>query len=869
MKRENGITLIVLVVTIVVLLIISGVAISVIKDDGLFSEVGKTSENATKDEERKVIRLAYTEMQMNKGIKYSNELTIGMNKESLGVFLQKYANDNSIKVEEATESDKENLETVIKVKNQDNSNKNISTIKITFNSTNNSYIVEIDLNENSGGNSSEDPGTNPGGGKETVLEYEVTYNENGGVKKVQTPTYIKKSNEKIELLFNIDEYIYRNGYNFKGWSENATDTEPLYVNDEENKYYTKNENKELYAVWKDEEAPIITILNIKSDSIEFKVTDEGSGVYSYILKDSATVPTASDFQKKETEGQKEVKDSITGLKQETTYYIFAMDVAGNISKVASVTTLKVPDKTNISLSGSPSTWTNKNVTVTATVKQEILNNGYTIQMSLDGTNYENKSSIERTKNGLVYARLIDKSGNVGSDATYNVNNIDKDEPTASVTASVSSIIATSATINSITAADTGGSGISKVVWYYKNSKDSSYTYLDQQAGNSSNSVSVSSKSLNLEDSKTYNILVEVYDVAGNRGTATTTITTKPAIAEYASVKYTSITNAISKVSGTGTVTMLKNTTENFSVPSNKSITLNLNNKTVTVGSGTISNAGTLTVNGNGSIVGVSVGNHAVSNSGKLNLQNAKIVSNTRGAIYNIGIFNMAATGTVEYYGSDTNWAAVDSRGTSNILNIKGGTIKATGSGRAIFMENGSGQHYIANATITGNAGWAIYAVSGAKATIEKCNISGPYGIYQQYYSGNISLGNANTGYAGAEQLYVYNCSISDSSKIRGHVIETFGIGNGGYQVRFYDAKDSTPSAKFYTWTSNNGQDDMTTYMGSKYTLHDSVAFCCNAYKSQHNNESGLYYTHIYTEDQNSSGGGAGTYYFVGGISYTL
>ena len=552
MKKEKGITLITLVITIIVILIIAGVAIAIAKNGGLFDNVEKTSETTTKDEEIKVIKSAYTEMQMNKGVKYNDEITIGLNKESLNVYLQKYANGNDIKIEEATDSDKETLETVVKAQSA-----RYTIVKVTFSNTNNSYLVEIeiDANNTTGTNPGGNSGTTPGGNddeNQTVFEYNITYNPNGGTLKTgkALPTYKKKSNKSLELLFNIDDYMYKEGYRFKGWAENATDTEPLYKNEKDSRYYTKNENKELYAVWKDEKAPTVTILNTKSDSIEFKATDDGSGIYSYILKDSQTMPNANEFLNKGVTGQKEANDVVTRLKQETTYYIFAIDVAGNISEAVSARTLKVPDKTNITLSGSPSTWTNKDVTVTSTVKQEILNSGYMVQMSLDGINYENISTMERSSNGLVYARLVDKSGNVGSDATYNVNNIDKDLPTAQISASAAE---TEANISfNITARDEL-SGIQRIEWHYKEVSASSYNSDDETYTNMNGSIAgASSKNKNgilyLKPSTTYNIYAMVYDVAGNSGPSDVIICTTPNTI-YVTL-YTDGTLAFNNVPGT-------------------------------------------------------------------------------------------------------------------------------------------------------------------------------------------------------------------------------------------------------------------------------------------------------------------------------
>ena len=54
-------------------------------------------------------------------------------------------------------------------------------------------------------------------------------------------------------------------------------------------------------------------------------------------------------------------------KQETTYYVWVKDQAGNISEGKTVTTGKVTDLTaaNVKFTYSPSGWTNKDVTATA------------------------------------------------------------------------------------------------------------------------------------------------------------------------------------------------------------------------------------------------------------------------------------------------------------------------------------------------------------------------------------------------------------------------------------------------------------------------------------------------------------------------
>ncbi len=553
------------------------------------------------------------------------------------------------------------------------------------------------------------------------------------------------------------------------------------------------------------------------------------------------------------------------------------------NKVAKPTVETYFSKTSDSTSSyTAGTWTNKTVYGEVTGVEESDFSGIAkYQISTDNKtwiDYSWDSSVEPYKISTAgttyrYYRAVDNVGNV-SEVVTKTFKIDTSVPTIAVSGSVSATIATAATMTVSSAADTGGSGIAKIIWYWKLSTETSYktlrtnSYHDMNTTDASTTTSVSSMSnaLSLSPSTTYNLRADVYDVAGNVKSATTSITLKAAIAQYGSTKYTSIANALN-ATNSGTITVLANTTESFTVSSAKSITLNLNGKTVTSKTSSIVNQGTLVIEGNGSIYGQVPSGHAISNPGTLTLKNGTIQSNTRGAIWNANKFNMSG-GTVAYYGSDANWAAVDSRGTSNYVSITGGTVKATSAGRAIFLQNGSGQHWISNTTISANTGWALYTTDTAKASVTGCTFTGTYGIYRQYYGNNTSIGNANTSYNGAEDLVVMNCSIPSATKIRGYVMEVVAIG-GGYQTRMYDSINSTPSAKFYTWTSTNGQDDMKVYNGTKMTLHDSIVFACNTLKSQHNNESGVYNTHIYTESADSSGGGSGNFYFFGGHQYTL
>jgi len=80
----------------------------------------------------------------------------------------------------------------------------------------------------------------------------------------------------------------------------------------------------------------------------------------------------------------------------------------------------------ITLAYSPTldTWTNEDVTVTASVDLS----GYDIQMSDDGTNWESGNTVTLDKNGKVYARAVKNGSQVGTTAEGEVTNIDKTPP---------------------------------------------------------------------------------------------------------------------------------------------------------------------------------------------------------------------------------------------------------------------------------------------------------------------------------------------------------------------------------------------------------------------------------------------------------
>ena len=213
--------------------------------------------------------------------------------------------------------------------------------------------------------------------------------------------------------------------------------------------------------------------------------------------------------------QKEGKYTFEKLIQGTehTIKVKAKDIAGNETstpeemKVSTNKMISAKDGGNITFEGLPKDWTNQDVTVTASTAS-----GYTIQTSIDKTNWEDKVSQKLQQNGKVYARLVDSTGQFAegeSWATAEVTNIDKEKPnTPNVTLnlannnnSYTSGTWTNQNVNvSFSATDNGGSGIA------------SYEYSTDKTNN----ITSKTSPFTINAEETTNIYIRAVDRAKNK-----------------------------------------------------------------------------------------------------------------------------------------------------------------------------------------------------------------------------------------------------------------------------------------------------------------------------------------------------------------
>ena len=173
---------------------------------------------------------------------------------------------------------------------------------------------------------------------EHVETYTITYDLNGGTGNKAGGVGIfvpqtKSQGGTIQIPVGGEEEPYRLDFTFKGWSlaENSYDV----VLKPGDTYY-KDEDLKLYAVWKDEVAPRITITAQKDEATgEIKIVgkshDEGI-IAGYAWTMTETEPVVWETEKAGTKDVEEEKI----IDQKGRYYFWVKDWAGNVNVESTV-----------------------------------------------------------------------------------------------------------------------------------------------------------------------------------------------------------------------------------------------------------------------------------------------------------------------------------------------------------------------------------------------------------------------------------------------------------------------------------------------------------------------------------------------------
>jgi len=205
-----------------------------------------------------------------------------------------------------------------------------------------------------------------------------------------------------------------------------------------------------------------------------------------------------------------------------TYSVYAevYDVAGNSTETAKINIPLVEIEQASGATASPEYWTSETVTVTLPTESGFITEYQTEVLHEDGSwiPYNSISKVPVSSNTTVYYRFNDGK-NSGVYGSKQVSNIDTEAPTVSTTLNATGVTTKGFTLN-IGVTDTG-SGLGKIVWYYKLSTDDG-NYTSQESpyatinGTTAGEKTAVTKSITLDNltNGTYSAYAVVYDVAG-------------------------------------------------------------------------------------------------------------------------------------------------------------------------------------------------------------------------------------------------------------------------------------------------------------------------------------------------------------------
>lgn len=286
-KKERGITIIALIVTIVVLLILAGVSISlIINRNGIISKAEVAKQETEIADEKEKINLSALAAQAN-----NEEAVIRRN--DFEKELKKFFNEDYTL---EPDSDAEEYEVTCKKSGRK------YTIKSGITKKNPDY----ELNNNNTTFSSSPSGWTNGNVmvnvKTTIQEYTLQTSKDG-----------KNWNDSKEQVFSTNGIMYARLWN---GSESVSELQ----------YEVNNIDKS---------TPEVSATAINTNSIKISASDSESGIIGYAVTTSSTKP--ENFT--EVTNTKSFENSISKLTHNTTYYVWIKDEAGNTSQYS----LKTPE----------------------------------------------------------------------------------------------------------------------------------------------------------------------------------------------------------------------------------------------------------------------------------------------------------------------------------------------------------------------------------------------------------------------------------------------------------------------------------------------------------------------------------------------
>ncbi len=462
-NKNRGITLISLIITIIILLILAGISILQIGQNSLLSRTQEAKEKEKIASLQEQLELAKMEEIADRD---GNRITIDEyihaieGKENLNITDVNEDDEKQIVIDDnyvfsITEEDGN-----IKIEYIGTKKSLLPKVEIEeITNTTNSITVKVKTKNNKGGKieyyikSEDDENYSL---KDTKTEETYTYLELEQNKKYNIKIVaIAKNKEKAEVLIDrktatieglttanttfvystdsntwtkedvtvtagtsIEGFIIQTSKDGKNWSDSPSQTftsnGTIYVRLWDGTNYGGAASANVTNI--DKTKPVITGLESTTHGVFFNANDGESGIIGYAITTESVEP--QEFTACTATILLEIREETAWRTQDTIYYIWAKDVAGNVSNMNSIKTKKVPDltpqNTTFTLDIPNGTWAQeKMLTVSTTVQ------GYTIELNpwlfYERTNVIKCGGSLMASNGkvTVKARLTDCYNNNG------------------------------------------------------------------------------------------------------------------------------------------------------------------------------------------------------------------------------------------------------------------------------------------------------------------------------------------------------------------------------------------------------------------------------------------------------------------------
>ena len=483
LKNNTGITLIVLVITVIVLLILSGISITAfLGDNGIIENTDEAKVETEISQYRE--KLEYIKHQ-----EYADEYTIDIDN-----FLGEYA--------EAVKKDKMFKEA--KEVTPDYTNKVVIVV------TKEGYRFEVTIDDTT--YIGED-GSGEGGGNAEVDINKVN------ISIIATPENWTNGKVKVKLKSNVT-----------GITKEYSLDEGASWNTYENEIEVENNGTVIQARGKNAKGETTKIVTKRIENIDRLAPNTFTPIIKGIPNQITVKCEVTDKEATNTDGKSGIKGykfskdngkTWTEMKSVSTHVYYnlkqgegypikvkAIDNAGNeidSEVVMGWAEEEIPDaEGRINFEKNPTTWTQGPVRV----KMNTTDEKHYTQYSYDDTNYKDyEQELEIKDNKLIYGRLA-RNGRGGKSTSYKVDNIDKLPPkefVATVTNATSKSLSIQGTTTDAEATETDGKS---EIRGYKFSKDNGASWTEEQKEGTYTFDG-------LKSGTTYNVIIKAIDNAGN------------------------------------------------------------------------------------------------------------------------------------------------------------------------------------------------------------------------------------------------------------------------------------------------------------------------------------------------------------------